>query len=412
MANILQSVQTYQDSALAYLQNYSCFISTANTKFKNFDKLEAQLGSTVGFDLPTRYTTTNSLVANFQGTEQRVHTLTIDKAENVAINFSAQEFILQARDYMERFGKGAIEELATSVESDVALNCETGPYRFYGDAAAGLNTYLELAEALSLFRNFGAVQTDTKGYIDDTVVPAIINSGLAQFAPDRANKDAMSWELGNFSRSTWYQSNLLPVHTAGSEGINSTTLTVVSTGLDANGAVTSIVFSGANAASDADSVKLYDRFSFDDSVAGQANIRFLTFVGHKKSKNAVQFRATADAASTAGQEVTVSLYPPLQAAAGRDQNISRTIVAGMQCSVLPTHRVGMITSGNPLFLGMPRLPEEVPFPTANKTDPDTGVSMRMYYGSLFGQDQRGMIHDCIWGSTVVPEYSMALIFPE
>ena len=92
-------------------------------------------------------------------------------------------------------------------------------------------------------------------------------------------------------------------------------------------------------------------------------------------------------------------------------NINNTIVAGMQCSVLPSHRAGMIMSGKPLFLAMPRLPEEVPFPTANESDPESGVSIRQYYGSLFGQNQRGMIHDAIWGSTVVPEYTMAVIFP-
>lgn len=84
----------------------------------------------------------------------------------------------------------------------------------------------------------------------------------------------------------------------------------------------------------------------------------------------------------------------------------------MQVSVLPNHRAGLIYSGDALYVGMPRLPEEVPFPTANQVDEDTGVSMRQYFGSLFGQNERGMIHDVIWGKTLVPEYSMAVIFPE
>ena len=87
------------------------------------------------------------------------------------------------------------------------------------------------------------------------------------------------------------------------------------------------------------------------------------------------------------------------------------ILPGMQVSVLPSHRSGLITAGDPLFLAMPRLPDQVPFPTGNENDPETGVSMRMYYGTLFGQNQMGMIHDAIWGSTLVPEYSMALVFP-
>ena len=52
-----------------------------------------------------------------------------------------------------------------------------------------------------------------------------------------------------------------------------------------------------------------------------------------------------------------------------------------------------------------------PYPTAAESDPQTGVSMRMTYGSLFGQNQMGMIHDATWGSVLVPEYSMRIAFP-
>ena len=409
--NILQQVQTYQMSNLAYLQNLNCFIATANTRFKDFDKIEANLGSTVTFDLPPRFVTANSLVATFQPAAQRVQSLSVNNAYNTSYVFSAEQFIFNVRDYMEKFGKAATVELGASIEANVALNCVTGPFRFYGDGVTAINSYGQLAQALAMFRNFGAATSEAKGYISDTAVPGIVNSGLQQFALNRNNEIAHSWELGEFSRCDWYQSNLLPIHVAGSEGVNASVLTVVSTTLNANGQVTAITFSGTNAANDAESVHQYDKFQFNDGVAGQPNLRYLTFTGHQPSANPVQFMATADATSTAGSQVTVSIYPPLQAVLGANQNLNNAIVAGMQASVLPSHRAGMITAGDPLFLAMPRLPIEVPYPTASKTDPDTGVSMRMYYGSKFGENQRGMIHDVIWGSTVVPEYSMGLIFP-
>lgn len=409
--NILQQVQTYQMSNLAYLQNLNCFIATANTRFKDFDKIEANLGSTVTFDLPPRFVTANSLVAVFQPAAQRVQSLSVNNAYNTSYVFSAEQFIFNVKDYMEKFGKAATVELGAQIEANVALNCVTGPFRFYGNGVTPINSYQQLAQALAMFRNFGAVTTEAKGYISDVAVPSIINSGLQQFAMTRNNEIAHSWELGEFSRCDWYQSNLLPIHTAGTEGASATTLTVVSTTLNAQNQVTAITFSGTTAANDVNSVKQYDKFQFNDGVAGQPNMRYLTFTGHQVSANPVQFIATADAASTAGSQVTVNIYPPLQATVGATQNINNQIVAGMTVSVLPSHRAGMITAGNPLFLAMPRLPEEVPFPTASKTDPDTGVSMRMYYGSKFGENQRGMIHDVIWGSTLVPEYSMGLIFP-
>ena len=94
-----------------------------------------------------------------------------------------------------------------------------------------------------------------------------------------------------------------------------------------------------------------------------------------------------------------------------DQNLNTAIVAGMQVSVLPVHRCGLIMSGKPLFLAMPRLPNEVPYPTGVETDPDSGASLRSYYGSLFGQNQRGYVTDCIWGSTLVDEYAMMIALP-
>jgi len=406
--NILQQVQTYQLSNLAYLQNLNCFVATANTKFKNFEKLTANLGDTVTFDLPPRFTTAASLVATFQSADQRVENLTVDKAINVSYAFTAQQFIFNVEDYMEQFGKAAVMEMSAEIEADIATVCVEAPYRFYGDGVTQINSYGQLAAALAMYRNYGAAKDNTKFYLSDIAQSAIVNTGLNQFALDRNNKSANSWDVGDFDRAAFYVSNLLPVHTAGTIGEDGTVLTVVSVVKDANDAVIQIVFSGAG--TDADAVKEFDKFQFSDGVSGQPNLRYLTFIGHKVSSNPVQFRALNDAASSAGN-VTVDVYPPLKASQGNTRNLNFEIAAGMQVTALPSHRAGMITAGNPLFLGMPMLPEEVPFPTGNEVDPDTGVSLRMYYGSLFGQNQRGMIHDAIWGKKCVPEYAMSVVFP-
>ena len=414
--NILQQVATYQESSLAYLINLNCFIATSNTKFLNFEDKIGNLGDTVTFDLPPRYVTAQSLVANFQGSVQRVQTLTVNQAQNVAYNFTSQQILFNVESYMEKFGKSATEELSANVEANVAQNCVTNTFRFYGDGVTPITTFNQLAKALAFFRNFGAPKNETKGFLLDLAVPDIVGSGLNQFAEKRNDETSMSWEVGKFSRCEWYQSNLLPTHIAGTEGVNGTVLTVVSTTKDANGQITAITFSGTHSASDASSVLQYDKFQFSDGVAGQPNLRFLTFIGHQQSNAPVQFAAAATAASTGGSQVTVTINPPLlpgalQAASSSTQNINYDIVAGMQATVLPSHRAGMINAGDPLFLAMPKLPTQDPFYTASEYDEDTGVSMRMYWGTIFGQNLQGFVHDCIWGSTLVPEYAMALIFP-
>lgn len=408
--NILQQVQTYQASNLAYLLNLFAFIGTSNTRFKDFENLEANLGSTVTFDLPPRFTTAQSLVATFQGAQQRVQNLTVANAVNTAYAFSDQQFIFNVRDYMEKFGKSATLEIATQIEANVANNAITNTYRFFGDGVTPINSFGQLANALAFFRNYGAAKDLTRGYLSDIAVPSVVNSGLNQFVTGRNEQYANTWMLGNFSNCDWYQSNLLSIQNAGTVGNSAQLLTVVSTNDPTGQAITQITFSGATP-NDVNAIKAGDLLQFQDGVSGQPNLRYLTFIGHQPSSNPVQFQATANAAANGSGDVTISITPTLDATADQNQNILYNIVAGMQAKALPSHKAGLLTSGNSLFLAMPRLPEEIPFPTANKTDPDTGVSLRMYYGSLFGQNQRGFVHDVIWGSTLVPEYSMRLVFP-
>lgn len=404
-SNILVDVSTYQLSGLALLQNLYAYISMANTKFKDFDRIINNRGASVTFDLPPRFVSNSSLVANFQDSAQRLQTLTVDQAENVAYEFTSQEEIFNVDDYMERFGKSAMAELGAKVEANVALNNLTHTYRFFGNGTTPINSYQQLAQALAFYRNYGSPRYNTRGILPDIDTPAIVGSGLAQFATERNDQIANSWWIGDFSGTEWYQSNLLPVHTAGTVGENASTLTVVSI----NAAGDQITCSGAGAG---ETVLVNDLLEFNDGVAGQPNVRYLTFIGHEVSANSVQCRITVDA-TEAGGNIVLNVFPALvgPATGGRDQNTNVDIAAGMQISVLPSHRAGLIYGGDALFLGMPRLPDQEPFPTANSVDPDTGVSMRLYYGTKFGENQKGFVNDVIWGSTLVDEYAMRLVFP-
>lgn len=410
--NILQNVQTYNKADLAYLLNSFAFIATSNKKYKNFQQANpANLGDTITFDKPSRFVASDGLVVSFEGVEQRVQTLVCNKSKNIAIALTAQQMIFNVADYMTRFGMSAIKELGSKVEASVAQLCVTAPYRFYGNGITPITSFQQLADALALFRNFGAAYDQTRGYLSDIAIPAIVNTGLNQFATNRNNEMANSWELGRFSDCDWMTSNLLPVHTAGTEGQNQTVLTVVSTTLNSDGGVISITFSGTTSASDVDSIKENDKAQFQDGVGALTNLRFRTFIGHEVSACPVQFRATADAASTAGSQVTVLVDPPLQATAGKNQNINTPIVAGMQVKFLPSHRAGMIQSGNQFYMAMPPLPDQDPFTTSIVTDMDSGASLRMYTGAQFGQNSMGTVHDILWGDTQVSDNAMSVIFP-
>lgn len=436
--NVLQQVQTYQRSNLALLENLNCFMNVSNTRFKDFEKITANLGSVVTFDLPPRFTTAQGLVASFQAAQQRVLPLTCDQATNTSYAFTAQERIFNVEkdteSYMEIFGRSAVAEMGANIEANLALNAnshvpvntvvngqtvptgalhtESGPFRFFGDANTPINSYQQLAQMIANYKNFGSVTQGIKVILPDVNIPAIVGTGLNQFAPNRNNDISMSWEVGEFGTPPvmYYQSNLLPIHTAGNVGINGTTLTIVSTNDPTGAAITQLNFSGAGT-SDASAIKSGDLLQFQDGVSGKPNMRYLTFIGHVVSNQPVQVRATADAASDGGGLVTVNITPTLQSTSGGSQNINNNIVAGMTVKALPSHKCGLVIGGDAFYLAMPRLPDQFPYPTSAEYDADTGVSMRMTYGSLFGQNQMGMIHDATWGSVLVPEYSMRIAFP-
>jgi hypothetical protein len=405
-------------------------VSTANTKFKDFDKIQANLGSTVTFDLPPRATTVTGLVASFQPAVQRVQQLVADQANNSSFSVTSQQRIFNLEkgeeDYMRVFGKSFIAELANFVEANIAHNWDSsvfsqltntqntfsGPYRFFGDGTTALNSYQQLAQAMMFFRNYGSVSEGAKFYLPDTVIPAIVGSGLNQFVPHRNDEIAQSWEVGDFGSPlvNYYQSNLMPIHVSGNSGVAGNTFTVVSTNDPSGQNVTQITVTTNGTSTDPNAVFAGDLLQFKDGVTNQPNMRYLTFIGHAPSANPVQVRVTANAGSTGGT-IVLNITPALNWAGGQNQNLNNAIAAGMQLSTLPSHRCGGILGGDAMYLAMPQLPEQSPYDTANEYDPDTGVSLRLTYGSLFGQNQTGMIYDEVHGSVIVPEYSMRVIIP-
>lgn len=426
--NALVQVQTYQEGHLAKLQNYGCFVAQANTRFKDFQNREANLGASITFDTPPRYVTNNTLVATFQPSTQLVETLTVNQAVNTSYAFSTQQFIFNVDKYMDEFGSAAVAELATEVESNIAGNANSsvinndttspnfglpdptsGPFRCYGDSLTPINSFGQLAQIKANYFNFGGPKGKLKIFLPDTIVPQIANSGLNQFAMDRNNEMANSWEVGSYADMDFFASNLLPSQFAGTMGNEQAVLTLVSTNDPTGANVTQLTFSGAG--TDANAIHYGDIATFQDFVPSQTNVRFLTYIGHKVSKQPVQFRATAAAASSGGN-VTVNIWPALCWQSGNaNQNLSRQLTAGMQVKFLGDHTCGLVVGGDALFLAMPALPDQIPYPTSNRYDDETGVSVRLTYGSLFGRNEQGFIHDAIWGSHGVPPYLMRIAFP-
>ncbi len=224
----------------------------------------------------------------------------------------------------------------------------------------------------------------------------------------------MSWELGTFKKCRFYESNLMPIHISGTVGDNTTPganqLTLVNVNDPSGNKITQLTLSGATP-NDVNAIKSGDRMQFIYNVSGKPNMHFLTYTGHKPTGLPVQFRAIADAGADSSGNVIVNIFPALQSTPGLNQNLNNSLSAGMIVQVVASHRVGAIMSGNPLYTAMPQLPSTEPYPSVRTTDSETGVSIRHYWGMLYGQATKSYVWDDIWGSTLVAENCSALLFP-
>lgn len=441
--NILQQVQLYATSEIAWLQNSTILLSPdskiTNTEFDNFQNRPGNLGDTVTFDRAPRARVETSLVVTARSSQQRKETLSVTNVAQTNNDFNSKEFVFNDVDeYMSRYGKANVLEMATVVEEDLmknfisafvvnnsqdpnvgsVVNPSSGPYRFFangwqpGDLVIPeYNSVTQLANSRTLFKNYGASNIDYCTIIPDTVEPTIVGNSLNQFVTRRNELYADNWWIGNQGQCDYYSSNLLPTHFAGTVGNSGTLLTVVSTN-ETNGITTQITFSGATP-NDPDAIKRGDLIQFltDDGLGGNT-FRYLRFIGHGLSDVPVQVRSLSNVASDGAGNVVINIYPDLVSDGNsNNQNIPQSIQPGQQVGIPPDHKGGIMMSGRPFYFASPMLNNTTPYPCYIAQDEETGLSMRSYWGAIVTQDQYVFIRDMIYGATLVAEQSMRMLFP-
>ena len=436
------NVSIYANADLAWLDNRFCALALANKKYENFQDQPAQLGQAMTFRLAPRQITVPGLKTTDETSVMRFQTLRATQAANTSNAYTAQELTYTFEEYVENFDMAGAEELGTEIESDLLKNITTsvvgndpdntngqygvrqidsGPFRFFGNGRTSVSTFGRLAEAVSQFKQFGWARAQLSGILPENIQTAIVNTGANQFTPARNNQMVKDWEVGKFSGCNWNISNLLPIHHAGvigNEDNGADILTVVSTNDPTGQNVTEITCTSNGALSGAtvaDAAKASDMFQFVDNVSGFENMHTLTWVGHKETMLPLQGLIKEDANLVSGTitlKIRTSNDVGFSWATGQNQNLNQPIFAGMKLFIIPSHQAGVIMSGNPLYLAMPEMPSQEPWPTANAFDPKSGMRIRHYYGATgVGSNNRRYVRDQMWGSTLIPEQSMRIVIP-
>jgi hypothetical protein len=411
MTNVVVNVESYTQASLALLSNTNPFINLTNKKYKHIEGIPGQRGTVAQFDEPPTVDYVPSLAfGTFGSYTQRSVSIAVEKEGTIPLGTPELQklFNIDVDNYMTPLAKSGVVTLGTKVGKDVALNCKEHTYLTYGDGTDSIQSYQALDQAIENYRDAGNPITDEMcGILPMTACPKIIGNGLTQFAPDRNNKIANSWELGEFAGVKWYKSNLLPRHVAGNVGNLAATLTVVSV----NAAGTQLTLTGA-AVLDADAIKKDDILTFSDGVSGQQDMRFLTYFGSEETNAVVQVRAINNFASDGAGQVIVDIFPALISTPGdRDSNINNPVNAGMEMTAKKSHVCGLIFAKSAFMLAMPKLVDTAPYENSTMTDPSSGISLRTYNGYFPQIAVKGFVQQVAWGSRLADRYGMRLAFP-
>lgn len=442
-----QNVRRYLNSSLGYLQNTSVLFRTdsrlLNLDLKNFNKTATgNLGDTTTFKRNLRSRAQNSLVVTQQGIEQLVQTLSVTNQTSADFTYTdeAEIFNIDPNNILPQTHQSRLAEIATDLETrlfaqftaDFRVNNanspdngelvdpNSGPYRFFAngwqinqDTIPVWSDITELSSAQQAFRIYGFSPTNPVVILPAEAQPKLAGNAFNQFVLKRNESWGFTYEIGDYAGFRFFTSALLHTHISGSVGNSTNVLSVVSTN-ESNGIITEITFSGATP-NDPNAIKASDRIQFSQLNS----FSFLRYTGHQLAAQLpVQVRSIADIPSDGAGNVTIPIFPALNFnSSSPQQNIPFSIPIGQQAGVLPNYVGGIIMSGDPFYFANPRLGKTTPWPSeflSPELDEDnlTVLDLRHYYGyQRPGTNSHSSIIDGVYGSALVPENCMTLVFP-
>ena len=416
-SNSYQQVELYLDSMLPLMENLDPFYKLGNKKFDQFESNPYSYGKSVSFDSPVRTTIKDGLVASFDAVAQPKVTLNVDNLKNGSYEVSDENYYAFSQpEWKDKYGRSFVSEMGSVVGTDIASVAETNTYRAFGDGVTSINSVEQIAKMLADLRNYGAANTMATVILPDVKTPAIVNNGLEQFVSKRNESFANSWELGAWSNAKFYTSNLLPTHQSGTAGVNQDPLSIEGINVAGNQLTISGITVDAGAFLQNDIITFDPDKLFTATTKGGQGAKYLTYVGHSPCSQSVQVRVTDVSVDATAGTATVNIFPALNSTVGDSEenvNFDITTINGgnpILAKALQSHVCGLVYTSNPLYVATPRLPAMTPFDSVSKMAP-TGISMRLSYGSIFGQGKMGWIYDMQYGYHLVGEYAMRVAFP-
>lgn len=364
---------------------------------KEFAKEGHKIGDTINARVAMQFTVGDGEAMTPQDTEEKVVPIVVNSQKHIGMQFGDQERTLKLDSFRERYIEPAVTTLVDNAMAKVMQDSYKSIANFAGiPHATNLpNSTAPFGHARAKLLSLGAPLKGLSAAIDPFVEDAMSQGMQGLYNPStQISKQFLDNEITRAAGLDFLMSQVVPMHTVGALGG-----TPLTKGTTADGA-TSVLVDGVTA-----SVTGWAKAGDVIQFAGVYAVNPKTKVSTGKLKD---FVVTADAASTAGSEVTLSISPAI-IASGAYQNVSNvpadnsavtvfghaSSYAGIQCPQnLVFHKSAIALCVVPL--------EKIDGEEMTvATDPETGLSVRLWTAGniLTGKGIKRL--DILFGSKVV-----------
>jgi hypothetical protein len=299
MANSLLTIDMITNEALMVLENSLTFTKQVNREYDDqFAKSGAKIGDTVNIRKPVRYVGRNGQGLSVENSVESSVPLTLSNQWGCDISFSTKDMTLSVDQFADRFLKPAIASVANAIDY-AGMQLYRDVYNTVGTPGttpSALSTYLDAGVKMD---NEAAPRDGQRAVVLNPQGQATIVGNLTTiFNPNKTISDQyLEGTMGSAVGFKWSMDQNVATHTVGALGgtplVNGTTVS----------GATTLVTDGWTAAA-ATRLRRGDVFTIAGVFAVNPQNRQST--GQLR-----QFVATADAASDASGNLTVSISPAI-----------------------------------------------------------------------------------------------------
>lgn len=402
MPNQFITTDLVSNTALAMFANNAPFVMTGSRIYQDdFVSSGYKIGDTLQVRRQNHFIVGDGSVATPQSIIETVETIVVAHQYHALIAYTIQDLTLRIEDFSRIFIAPAIQEVITAMEKDIGSAAEQDLNFFTGTAGVPINSFttVDLAGAKLLEQG---VNIASDAYLAMTVRDGSSLKGalLNNFTPVFNEDIVRSSAIGHMSYFDMFQSQNIKRHIAGAGPRLHSGDTLLVNGAVASG--NTIILSGATAT-------VTDYFVVGD-VISIAGVQSVNPVGRASTGQDMQFVITANASSSGGGAVTITVSPSIISdTANPNRNVSNAVPTSAAVTMVGSHNVNVAYPSRGLDIVCPPLYKlQVPYASV-AVDPETGLSLAVTQtGDILGY-QNYMRIDLLCGFKWHQQYAVRVL---